>query len=60
MEVIQGLLDNIMIALKVPFADQDNARGYTLEGKDCKYCFSFYHYMNFFNKLAYSVSITVR
>lgn len=38
MEVIQGLLDNIMIALKVPFADQDNARGYTLEGKDCKYC----------------------
>ncbi|ROT72894.1 hypothetical protein C7M84_008703 [Penaeus vannamei] len=34
MEVIQGLLDNIMIALKVPFADQDNARGYTLEGKD--------------------------
>lgn len=60
MEVIQGLLDNIMIALKVPFADQDNARGYTLEGKDCKYCSLSLSLNNFFRKLAYSVSITFR
>ncbi|KAG0728495.1 Phenylalanine--tRNA ligase beta subunit [Chionoecetes opilio] len=34
MEVVQGLLDNIMIALKVPFTEDGAMKGYYLEGKD--------------------------
>lgn len=37
MEVVQGLLDNIMIALKVPFTEEGSLNGYYLEGKNCKY-----------------------
>ena len=37
MEVIQGLLDNIMIALKVPFTEDGAMKGYYLEGTDCEY-----------------------
>ncbi|XP_042217448.1 phenylalanine--tRNA ligase beta subunit-like [Homarus americanus] len=33
-EIVQGLLDNIMIALKVPFTPDNSAQGYYLEGKD--------------------------
>lgn len=36
-EIVQGLLDNIMIALKVPFAADNSLKGYYLEGKDCEY-----------------------
>uniref|UniRef100_A0A0P4W7L9 Phenylalanine--tRNA ligase beta subunit n=1 Tax=Scylla olivacea TaxID=85551 RepID=A0A0P4W7L9_SCYOL len=34
MEVVQGLLDNIMVALKVPFTEDGSTKGYYLEGKD--------------------------
>ncbi|XP_066979481.1 phenylalanine--tRNA ligase beta subunit [Macrobrachium rosenbergii] len=34
MEIVQGLLDNIMIALKVPFTEDKGSKGYYLEGKD--------------------------
>lgn len=37
MEVVQGLLDNIMIALKVPYTEEGSLKGYYLEGKDCEY-----------------------
>ncbi|XP_071518478.1 phenylalanine--tRNA ligase beta subunit [Panulirus ornatus] len=33
-EIVQGLLDNIMIALKVPFATDNSLKGYYLEGED--------------------------
>lgn len=42
MEVVQGLLDNIMIALKVPFTEEGSLQGYYLEGKDCECIFIFY------------------
>ncbi|KAF2361243.1 Phenylalanyl-tRNA synthetase class IIc beta subunit archae/euk cytosolic [Trinorchestia longiramus] len=34
MEVVQGLLDNLMLALKVPFNQHGQGDGYWLEGKD--------------------------
>ncbi|KAK7074494.1 hypothetical protein SK128_019460 [Halocaridina rubra] len=33
-EIVQGLLDNIMIALKVHFSEENDSSGYYLEGKD--------------------------
>lgn len=36
-EVVQGLLDNIMVALKVPFAPEGGSEGYYLKEKDREY-----------------------
>ncbi|KAA0194747.1 hypothetical protein HAZT_HAZT010002 [Hyalella azteca] len=33
-EVLQGLLDHVMLALKVPFNEEAQGQGYWLEGKD--------------------------
>ena len=35
-EIVQGLLDNIMIALKIPFTEDTNSKGYHLQGIDRK------------------------
>lgn len=36
-EVVQGLLDNVMVALRVPFAPEGGSEGYYLKEKDRKY-----------------------
>jgi len=34
MEIVQGLLDNIMVGLKVPFTEDEDTKGYYLMGHD--------------------------
>lgn len=35
-EVVHGLLDNIMVALRIPYNEEERGDGYWLEGKDRK------------------------
>lgn len=35
-EIVQGLLDNIMLALKIPYSEEGSQEGYYLVGTDCK------------------------
>jgi len=34
MEIVQGLLDNIMVGLRVPFTEDEGPKGYYLQGND--------------------------